>query len=182
MALLNRETAKKLFRNRPFSATVFFGERIFKEIVFDCQSCGQCVLSHTGFICPMRCPKQLRNGQCGGSENGRCEVDRDKLCVWFEIWESLNELKRTEDLKGYEGPVDWRLYGTSAWENLAEARISNMKFFKGPEPRLKQAFRLAFQMLHNWYRRLTRPSWRRGEALHGKLFKVQIPTQATSAE
>jgi hypothetical protein len=174
MAVVNRELARRLFRNRLFSETVFFGERIFKEIIFDCQSCGQCVLSHTGFICPMRCPKQLRNGACGGANQGFCEVRPDRRCVWDEIWESVSELSRTDDLRGYEPPVDWRLYGTSAWENMFEDRIpGEMKFFVGSESALKQSFRLAGHMLRLWYRRVTGPSWGRGEALQGRPFAAQ---------
>ena len=31
-----------------------------------CRMCGQCALPVTGYACPMTCPKQLRNGPCGG--------------------------------------------------------------------------------------------------------------------
>ena len=41
-------------------------ERVVKGFLFDCRMCGQCVLSSTGMSCPMNCPKQLRNGPCGG--------------------------------------------------------------------------------------------------------------------
>ena len=52
-------------------------ERSVKGLLFDCQMCGQCVLSSTGMSCPMNCPKQLRNGPCGGVRpNGHCEVSR----------------------------------------------------------------------------------------------------------
>ena len=47
---------------RPFAAL----ERGTKGFLFDCKMCGQCVLSSTGMSCPMNCPKQLRNGPCGG--------------------------------------------------------------------------------------------------------------------
>ncbi len=41
-------------------------ERSFKGLLFDCRMCGHCVLSDTGMSCPMNCPKQMRNGPCGG--------------------------------------------------------------------------------------------------------------------
>ncbi len=42
-----------------------------------CQECGKCILNETGGICPVtKCAKSLLNGPCGGSENGKCEVDR----------------------------------------------------------------------------------------------------------
>ena len=57
-------------------------ERHFKLLFFRCSMCGQCVLSYTGFICPMRCSKQLRNGPCGGTTGDRCEVGDGRGCVW----------------------------------------------------------------------------------------------------
>jgi hypothetical protein len=41
-------------------------ERQVKGLLFDCRMCGQCILSSTGMACPMNCPKNLRNGPCGG--------------------------------------------------------------------------------------------------------------------
>lgn len=159
---------RKLFRNRLFSATVFFVEEKSKEFVFGCQSCGQCVLSHTGYVCPMRCPKQMRNGPCGGFTDRHCEVNPAKLCAWIEIWESTSQLERARELLDYEEPLDWRLYGTSSWENLVESRITNMKFFKGPQALLKQILLIMVQFARNWYRLVTGKNWRPGEALHGK--------------
>ncbi len=56
-----------------------------------CSMCGSCVLNETAGICPVtRCPKGLINGPCGGVlENGHCEVDPEKKCVWVEIYERL---------------------------------------------------------------------------------------------
>ena len=46
-----------------------------KRLAFDCHMCGQCILHATGMTCPMTCPKNLRNGPCGGVRiNGHCEV------------------------------------------------------------------------------------------------------------
>ena len=47
---------------KPFAVT----EKTVKGFLFDCQMCGQCALSSTGMSCPMNCPKELRNGPCGG--------------------------------------------------------------------------------------------------------------------
>lgn len=60
-------------------------EAFIKGMTFDCHACGQCVLRQTGLICPMTCPKGLRNGPCGGSLDGRCDVYPDKACVWVRI-------------------------------------------------------------------------------------------------
>ncbi|OPX41427.1 MAG: hypothetical protein B1H13_02170, partial [Desulfobacteraceae bacterium 4484_190.3] len=48
-----------------------------------CQACGQCILASTGGICPIsRCAKRLLNGPCGGSSNGKCEINPDLDCAW----------------------------------------------------------------------------------------------------
>jgi len=44
------DVPKRAFQNRVFSKAFFIIERKGKEWLFDCQSCGKCVLSHTGFI------------------------------------------------------------------------------------------------------------------------------------
>ena len=61
--------------------------------MFDCRMCGQCMLSSTGMSCPMNCPKQLRNGPCGGVRaNGNCEVEPDMPCVWVKAWEGSQNM------------------------------------------------------------------------------------------
>jgi hypothetical protein len=75
-------------------APVKFVEKHVKGFLFDCRMCGQCVLSSTGMSCPMNCPKQLRNGPCGGVRaNGNCEVEPDMPCVWVQAWSGANKMK-----------------------------------------------------------------------------------------
>ena len=64
---------------------IYEAEKWFKEKLFGCQMCGQCILSHTKLICPMNCPKGLRNGPCGGTLDGKCEVLPEMDCVWTKI-------------------------------------------------------------------------------------------------
>lgn len=66
-----------------------------------CRECGECVLDYTGGICPLTaCSKGLINGQCGGSKNGRCEVEPDvRPCGWQLIYERLEKLGRLDRLK-----------------------------------------------------------------------------------
>jgi methylenetetrahydrofolate reductase (NADPH) len=68
-----------------FRRVVARTEAFLKGTAFDCRACGQCILNRTGLICPMSCPKGLRNGPCGGTTEGRCEVYPDKPCVWVRI-------------------------------------------------------------------------------------------------
>lgn len=162
------DVLEKAFQSRAFSKVFFVVERKMKEWLFDCQSCGNCVLSHTGFVCPMRCPKGQRNGPCGGAMDGHCEVDMSKRCVWDEIWESTVQLDRVGLLvNNYEGPPDWRLSGTSAWENMVAGYLDSPSivetFFRKDEPLLREVPRVVLQILHNWGVLLTGPSWRRYE-------------------
>ena len=69
-------------------------ERGVKGLLFDCQMCGQCVLSSTGMSCPMNCPKQLRNGPCGGVRpGGYCEVRPLMKCVWCLAWDGATQMR-----------------------------------------------------------------------------------------
>ncbi len=92
-------------------------EALLKGMVFDCRSCGQCVLRQTGLICPMTCPKGLRNGPCGGTLDGHCEVFPDKPCVWVRIHQRVAGRTSLEPLPLLPSP-DARLYNTSSYINL----------------------------------------------------------------
>jgi hypothetical protein len=88
-----------------------------KKLFFDCQVCGQCILHSTGMTCPMTCPKNLRNGPCGGTRsNGHCEVEQDMKCVWVEAYErSLRMPLYGEELTRIQAPVNRQLEDRSAW-------------------------------------------------------------------
>jgi ferredoxin len=65
-----------------------------------CQACGDCALDYTGGICPITsCAKELLNGPCGGAQDGKCEVDRERDCGWVKIYEHLKKIGRLENLK-----------------------------------------------------------------------------------
>lgn len=92
-------------------------EKIGKKIVFDCRMCGQCILHSTGMTCPMTCPKNLRNGPCGGvRENGNCEVEPDMKCVWVEAFQRAQNMPRYgEEMQLLQPPVNRQLEDRSAW-------------------------------------------------------------------
>jgi hypothetical protein len=95
---------------------VKFVERRAKGLLFDCRMCGQCILSSTGMSCPMNCPKQLRNGPCGGVRaNGNCEVEPDMPCVWVKAWEGSRNMVHGDAILNVQKPVDQSLRETSAW-------------------------------------------------------------------
>ena len=77
---------------------------------YDCDQCGECYLNITGGICPITaCSKSLVNGPCGGTKNGKCEVDGDMECGWERIYRRLAQLGRQDALKC---PVQVRNYAT----------------------------------------------------------------------
>ncbi len=90
--------------------TTFLGQPTEQGVwVERCQACGNCVLATTGGICPIaRCSKSLLNGPCGGSQNGKCEVDPDIPCAWQEIYDRMKALGRLDALLQVAEPKDWR--------------------------------------------------------------------------
>jgi len=74
--------------------TTFLGETLIHGIWEErCQACGNCVLEKTGGICPIsRCAKQLLNGPCGGSSNGKCEIKKEVDCAWQLIYDRMKNL------------------------------------------------------------------------------------------
>jgi ferredoxin len=74
-----------------------------------CTACGDCLLAETGGICPVtRCSKGLLNGPCGGSVDGKCEVDPENLdCAWQLIYDRLKRLGRLDTLEKIREPKDW---------------------------------------------------------------------------
>ena len=69
-------------------------ELAIKKPLFGCQACGNCVLGHLEYVCPQTCPKQLRNGPCGGTDQGRCEVTPEKPCIWVAVYDRAKSRER----------------------------------------------------------------------------------------
>ena len=175
---------EKAFQSRAFSKMFFIVERKGKEWLFDCQSCGNCVLSHTGFICPMRCPKDLRNGPCGGAMDGMCEVDMSKRCVWDEIWESVNQLDRVTLLvSNYEGPPDWRLYGTSAWENMVAGHLESASIFETESKAVIATRQIWYRHCLEDYRFAMRAKlFMDPDRVRGTVYEVEVPRDEADRE
>ena len=86
------------------------GDQGVTPLEYDCAQCGECHLNETGGICPITaCSKSLVNGQCGGSKNGKCEVDSDMECGWERIYKRLENLNL---LDAMDHPVKIRNYNT----------------------------------------------------------------------
>ena len=99
-----------------------------KKVIFDCRMCGQCVLHSTGMTCPMTCPKNLRNGPCGGVRaNGHCEVKPKMRCVWVEAFERSQAMgEYGKEILLINPPVNRNLQGSSAWINMLTGEDKNV--------------------------------------------------------
>jgi len=89
-------------------------EKVVKEALFDCKMCGNCILSSTGMSCPMNCPKDIRNGPCGGvREDGGCEVIHEMPCVWVLAYEGNKNMNNTEN--NFQPALEHTQIGSSSW-------------------------------------------------------------------
>jgi len=104
-------------RRKHAAALVERVELAIKKPLFGCQACGSCVLGHLEYVCPQTCPKQLRNGPCGGTDQGRCEVVPDKPCIWVAVYDRAKSSGGLDALKTYVPAPDRQLRGTSSWIN-----------------------------------------------------------------
>jgi methylenetetrahydrofolate reductase (NADPH) len=94
-----------------------------KKEVFGCQNCGNCVLGHMEYVCPQTCPKQMRNGPCGGTFDGACEVI-DQECIWVKVMARAEASNTQDQLRVYVPPPDRTLTGTASWLNFYLGRDS----------------------------------------------------------
>ena len=72
----------------------------------------------------MNCPKNLRNGPCGGVRaNGNCEVDPKMRCVWVEAFEGSERMAEgAKAIRVVQIAVDRRLQGKSSWLKVAREK------------------------------------------------------------
>jgi methylenetetrahydrofolate reductase (NADPH) len=94
-----------------------------KKEVFGCQNCGNCVLGSMEYVCPQTCPKQMRNGPCGGTFHGACEVI-DQECIWVRVMARAEASSTIDQLKVFIPPPDRQLTGTASWLNFYLGRDS----------------------------------------------------------
>ena len=90
-------------------------ERGTKGALFGCRMCGNCILQETAFVCPMTCPKGLRNGLCGDATPEHCSVDPSRPCTWYMIYERAERMGRSDRLLEINAPVDGSRAGHETW-------------------------------------------------------------------
>jgi methylenetetrahydrofolate reductase (NADPH) len=116
-------TAERIYRridaaSAPVKRAAHGIEHAAKIAGFDCRDCGDCSLPDIAYLCPeSQCVKNQRNGPCGGTRDGLCEVD-EKECIWSLAYKRLKPYDQEREL--IDRPVvikDASLAGSSAWAN-----------------------------------------------------------------
>jgi methylenetetrahydrofolate reductase (NADPH) len=109
-------------------------ELLIKGPVFGCRMCGNCLLQETALICPMECPKGLRNGPCGGvTQEKKCYIDETRKCIWYAIYERAFRKGREKTLLEILPPLDWNKAGTETWGDVVRQvrKVGTGKFLRG---------------------------------------------------
>lgn len=109
-------------------------ELLIKGPIWGCRMCGNCLLQETAFICPMECPKGLRNGPCGGvTPEKNCYIDETRKCIWYAIYKRSLKTGREEKLLEVLPPLDWNKVGTETWGDVIGQvrKVGTFKFIKG---------------------------------------------------
>ncbi|MBB6217323.1 methylenetetrahydrofolate reductase (NADPH) [Anaerosolibacter carboniphilus] len=124
-----KKIAKKIDKSsmkKPFTKMEYWS----KSIMLECRFCGDCVMHELAYTCPMsQCAKHQRNGACGGSRDGWCEVYPEKQkCIYVTMYEKFKNAGKEGTMKeGYIPPVNWDLYRTSSWLNFFAGRDYNYR-------------------------------------------------------
>jgi methylenetetrahydrofolate reductase (NADPH) len=103
-------------------------EHASKSAMFHCKDCGDCSLPDIAFLCPeSQCAKNQRNGPCGGTRDGKCEV-HDFECIWARAYDRLKYEGREQDMLVHSPVIqDEQLRGTSSWGNAFLGRDHTAK-------------------------------------------------------
>ena len=96
-----------------------------KTVLYSCANCGDCALFDVAYLCPVsQCPKNQRNGPCGGSYQGWCEVYPDeKQCIWVRAYLRLKSQNREDTIgENIIPPCNWELWQSPSWLNYFMGR------------------------------------------------------------
>lgn len=105
-------------------------EHIGKVLTNECMHCGDCSLPDVAYLCPMsQCPKGQRNGPCGGSFEGWCEVyPNERRCIYVRAYQRLKHYGEEDTLRQNQvPPPDHSLRRTSSWLNYFLGRDHTAK-------------------------------------------------------
>ncbi len=136
-----------------------------KGPLFGCRMCGNCLLQETAFICPMECPKGMRNGPCGGSTREKCYVDETRPCIWYRIYERAFRMGREEKLLEVLPPLDWDKVGTETWGDVVRSvrSFGTARFLKS---RFSGDRAVKNESWESVFRPVRQPAWWQGDSLY----------------
>ncbi len=139
-------------------------ELIIKGPLFGCRMCGNCLLQETAFICPMECPKGMRNGPCGGvTPEKNCYVDETRKCVWYAIYKRSLKTGRQEMLLEVLPPLDWYKTGTETWGDVVRQirKVGTGKFIRSifTKDRVKKT-----EVWDSVFKTVRQPDWWQGDS------------------
>jgi len=127
---LFRPLARFIDSSRIQKAVFGYFEHLAKVALFGCMNCGDCAIFDVAYLCPVsQCPKNQRNGPCGGSHEGWCEVYPDeRKCVWVKAYERWKARKAEDKIGAYiTPPCNWELWETPSWLNFYLGRDHTAK-------------------------------------------------------
>ncbi len=137
-------------------------EKAIKGWLFQCSMCGNCILQTTTYICPMLCPKGLRNGPCGSGSEDHCCVNPGRPCVWHLIYRRAEAMENLEGLLEVQAPLDWSRVGHSTWLALfLEARKRKLLTITALKP--LRDWKKGISIL---FRDVRQPAWWDGDQEH----------------
>ena len=120
---IGRAVYGQIDKNKKLATAAHVFEQAAKVPVYQCRDCGDCSLPDIAYLCPeSQCVKNQRNGPCGGTKAGKCEI-LDEQCIWLRAYDRLKPFGDEE--KMLERPVVFRdgaLKNTSAWSNTFLSR------------------------------------------------------------
>jgi methylenetetrahydrofolate reductase (NADPH) len=139
-------------------------ELLIKGPLFGCRMCGNCLLQETAFICPMECPKGLRNGPCGGiTPDKRCYIDETRKCIWYAIYDRALRKGKEKTLLEILPPLDWNKVGTETWGDVIRQvrKVGTGTFIKRyfSKDREKKA-----RVWDSVFRTIRQPEWWSGDS------------------
>ncbi len=139
-------------------------ELLIKGPLFGCRMCGNCLLQETAFICPMECPKGIRNGPCGGiTPEHRCYVDETRACIWSSIYRRAFKKGRQNLLLEILPPLDWDKVGTETWAGVIKRinKTGTSKFINAQISGKKEGRRETWDSV---FRYIRQPEWWEGDS------------------
>jgi methylenetetrahydrofolate reductase (NADPH) len=139
-------------------------ELIIKGPLFGCRMCGNCLLQETAFICPMECPKGMRNGPCGDTTPAKnCYIDETRKCIWYCIYKHAEKLGREEMLLEVLPPLDWEKAGTETWGEVVQKiqKTGTINFFKDILSKDKEKKSKTWDSV---FKTIRQPDWWRGNS------------------